>query len=142
MGDMDKINAGEYGMQIFENIQTKKIGYRLYHTKATIQLDKEGNVSGNLDMGSVSNIIKVGGDFSATRRTIIAHTHNIDNGRDHPPTIGSDNVPQNTIGIVFDYNRGKSKTYIYSSETKFRNDSFIPSNKFFNHFRTPGGKEL
>ena len=140
LGKDNQVNSGEYGMAIYTNDENR-LGVRMYHAQNPIVISQNGDIQGSLSWNN-NEIIGVSGASDASNLIIEAHTHNVNNGEPHPPTLFGDNVTQGVIGIVFDYYDGLSSTYIYDSNTRMRNRSFMSSSTFFQPFVTPDGKKL
>ena len=140
LGHDNQENAGEYGIKIFSNDENE-LGSVKYHAQNPIEINQNGDIRGSLSWKN-SEMIGVSGASDASNLIIAAHTHNVNDGKPHPPTLFSDNVPQGVIGIVFDYHGSSSNTYIFNSDTKTRNRSFMSSSTFFKPFITPNGKKL
>lgn len=140
LGKDNQVNSGEYGMAIYTNDENR-LGVRMYHAQNPIVINQNGDIQGSLSWNN-NEIIGVSGASDASNLIIEAHTHNVNNGEPHPPTLFGDNVTQGVIGIVFDYYDGLSSTYIYDSNTRMRNRSFMSSSTFFQPFVTPDGKKL
>ena len=140
LGKKNLIDAGEFGMLIYSNNENK-LGAVTYQAKKPIERNENGDIRGSLGF-NVRERIDVCGPSDANTLRVVAHTHNVNDGKPHPPTLFKDHVPQGTIGIVFDYYRESSNTYIYDSNTQYRSRSYMPSSTFFQPFVTPSGKKL
>lgn len=139
-GRDNQVNTGEYGMLIYTNNENE-LGVRLYHAQNPIEKNQNGDIRGSLSWKN-SELIGVSGASDASNLIIEAHTHNVNDGKPHPPTVCADNVPQGVIGVVFDYHGGSSNVYIYDNNTRTRSRSFMSSSTFFQPFVSPDGKKL
>ena len=140
LGLSNLINSGEYGILIYSN-DRNELGGRLYHAQNPIEINENGDIHGLLSWKN-SEVIRQMGSSDASNLMIVAHTHNINNNKKHPPTRMGDYVPKGTIGIVFDYFNDNSNTYIYDNNTRRRDLLHMPSLIFFRYFVTPDGKNL
>ena len=139
-GRDNQVNSGEYGMLIYTNNENE-LGVLTYHAQNPIETNQNGDIRGSLSWKK-SELIDISGASDASNLIIEAHTHNVNDGNPHPPTLFKDKVPQGVIGIVFDYHGGTSNAYIYDNNTRMRNRSFMSSSTFFQPFLSPDGKTL
>ena len=142
LGKENKTKTGEYGMLIFSN-EEKELGIATYHSNTPIEISDNGSIRGVLRWNIRERIGYRGFLCESNDNLIImAHTHNVDDNKPHPPTILEDVVPKGVIGVVFDYQSNYSNAYIYDDNTRYRSRSCMSSSVFFKPFIAPGGKAL
>ena len=140
--ELGRNNLGtEYGIVLYRDTPIEQFGYRLVKAKEEVAVDASG-IKGKLDFSNCIFARPPEGNAQAQTIRLVGHTHNINDGNRHPPTIGGDKILNNQIGIIFDYVGYDSHTYIYNSKTRYRNDSYMKTSDFFKSFKTPIGKEL
>jgi RHS repeat-associated protein len=133
----------EYGSLVYRfNDSKSSFGY-IFKSVTTFGSFSQGR-HGSLNWNTAKAINKIGDSWlgEEAELTIMAHTHNLDNSKRLPPTLGADKLSGGaTIGVVFDYYNG-GNAYIFDNSTRLRGEARMKASVFFQPFTTPNGKKL
>jgi hypothetical protein len=138
----------EYGMLVYTNLTSGVSSGVLYKSPVPTTME-DGDIKGSLKFVRKNRMMvpvvgdPYAGDEQEAPLKIIAHLHNVEDGKAHPPTVAADKLSGGaTTGVVFDYETGGNNAYIFNEKTKFRSKSTMKVEKFFQPFVTPDGKKL